>query len=169
MKSLYLIRHAKSDWNLPAAGDHERTLAKRGVRAAKLMGRFLSAIDQEPCAVLTSSAVRARTTVEIMIETGGWTCPVRVTRAFYESHPEAVLHEIATVSDEHERLLVAGHEPTWSDLVSKLCGGRVKMVTAGLARIDFEVRSWAEVELGYGLLVWFVPPKLLLATGWAPD
>ena len=64
---------------------------------------------------------------------------------------------------------MAGHEPTWSGLVAKLGGGRVKMVTAGLARIDFEVRSWAEVDLGHGLLVWFVPPKLLMATGWAPD
>lgn len=168
MKTLYLIRHAKSDWHSPGADDHERPLNRRGVKAAKLMGRFLSAIGQEPDAVVASSAVRARDTAELMIEAGGWTCPVRVTRSFYESRPEAVLQDVTSESDAYERLLIAGHEPTWSGLVRGLCGGQVKMVTAGLARIDFDVASWSQVEPGRGLMVWFVPPKLLLAAGWGP-
>lgn len=169
MKRLYLIRHAKSDWHLPGAGDHERPLAKRGVKAAKLMGRFLKEIDQEPQAAITSSAVRARRTVELMIEAGELTSPVRVTRSFYESRVETVLHEVHSTSEEYESLLLAGHEPTWSALVSHLCGAQVKMVTAALARIDFDVEHWRGVGAGNGLLVWFMPPKLLLAAGWSVD
>jgi len=186
VKTLYLIRHAKSDWQTPAAGspaagtpaagtpaagtpaaaDHERPLNRRGVKTAKLMGSFLTALGQEPDAVVASSAVRARTTVELMVEAGNWTCPVRVTRAFYESRPEAVLQELASESEKYASLLVAGHEPAWSELVRRLCGGRVKMATAAIARLDFDVASWSEVEPGGGLMVWFVPPKLLLGSGW---
>lgn len=169
MKRLYLIRHAKSDWHSPSTDDHERPLNKRGIRAAKLMGRFLTSLGQEPDAVVSSSAVRARTTVELMSEAGGWTCPVRVTRAFYESRPETVLQEVSSESDTYESLLVAGHEPTWSALVRGLSGGQVKMVTAGLVRIDFDVASWSGVEAGRGLMVWFVPPKVLVAAGWETD
>ncbi len=168
MKSLYIIRHAKSDWHAPSAGDHERPLNKRGTGNAKLMGRFLTAAGQEPDTVLTSSALRARTTVELMAEAGGWTCPVHVTRELYESHPEAVLRQIRAQSDSHESLLVAGHEPTWSDLVAGLTGGRARMVTAAVARIDFYAERWQEVDFDTGLLVWLIPPKLLQATGWAP-
>ena len=167
MKRLYLVRHAKSDWRAPSASDHDRPLAKRGTRAAKLMGRFLTAAGQEPDAVVTSSAMRARSTVELMAAAGDWSCPVRVTRALYLSHPDSVLKEVQAESDEHEDLLIAGHEPTWSDLVELLTGGRLKMVTAAVARIDFDVERWADVETGHGVLVWLVPPKLLQAAGWA--
>lgn len=163
MKSLYLIRHAKSDWQAPAGGDHDRPLAKRGVRAAKLMGRFLTAAGLAPDAVLTSSAVRARTTVELMVEAGSWTCPVHVTRSLYDGGPADVLAEVRRQPDEIERLLVAGHEPTWSALVEELCGGRVKMVTAALARVDLDVERWADVAPDLGVLAWLVPPKLLQA------
>lgn len=165
MKRLYLIRHAKSDWDAPAGGDHERPLAGRGVKAAKLMGRFLAATGQVPDAVVTSSALRARTTVELMAEAGGWRCPVRVTRSFYDGGPEGVLAEVRKQPDDVGSLLVAGHEPTWSTLVRVLCGGRVKMVTAAAARLDFAVERWADVEPGAGLLVWMVPPKLVQAVG----
>lgn len=166
MRRLYLIRHAKSDWDSPAGGDHERPLAPRGVKAAKLMGRFLAAAGQAPDAVVTSSALRARTTVELMAEAGGWTCPVRVTRSLYDGGPEGALAEIRRQGDDAGSLLAAGHEPTWSTLVETLCGGRVKMVTAALARIDFAVERWADIEPGAGALVWMVPPKLLQAAGW---
>ncbi len=167
MKSLYIVRHAKSDWHAPSTSDHERPLNKRGVKNAKLMGRFLTAAGQEPGVVLASSAVRARTTVELMAEAGGWTCPVHVTRELYESHPEAVLRQIHAQSDSYESLLVAGHEPTWSDLVAGLTGGRARMVTAAVARIDFHADRWQEVDFGFGLLMWLVPPKLLQASGWS--
>lgn len=165
VKKLYVLRHAKSDWNEPAAGDHQRPLAKRGVKAAELMGRFLRSVGQVPDAVATSSAVRARTTVELMARAGDWTCPVHVTRTFYESRPEDVLRHVRTFTDEHESLMLAGHEPTWSALVQLLSGARVRMVTAALARIDLGVDRWADVEPGSGVLVWLVPPKLLERAG----
>ena len=155
MKTLYLIRHAKSDWNASYGDDHERPLNKRGVRAAQLMGRFLRDVDQIPDAVVSSSAVRARTTVELMAAAGGWTCPLRVTRRFYDTGPESVLQEVRTESDGYPSLLLAGHQPTWSSLIEELT--------------DFEVDRWSELSEGRGVLVFFVVPKLLQSTGWAPE
>ena len=74
MKTLILFRHGKSDWNTDYAADHDRPLAKRGRNAAATMGAMLARIEQVSDRVLTSSAVRARETVELAAEAGGWKC-----------------------------------------------------------------------------------------------
>ena len=166
-KRLYLIRHAKSDWGAPTGGDHERPLAKRGQKAAQLMGRFLTAIDQVPEAVLASTALRARTTAEQMAEAGGWDVEIATERSLYESHAERVLQEIRKQDDDAASLLVVGHEPTWSALVALLTGGsEVRMATATLVRIDSDVRSWKQWVASRGVLTWMVTPRLLQAAGW---
>lgn len=162
MKSIYLLRHAKSDWYADYGSDHERPLNKRGQRAAQRMGRFLARIKQEPELVLTSSAVRARTTIELASAAGGWTCPTEVSGDLYDTSPERVLGLIRLQPDSVGRLLLAGHQPAWSEVAAGLIGGGfVKMPTGAVARIDFGAESWAEVSFGEGILAWVVTPKLL--------
>src|SRR4029453_10627238 len=115
MKTLYLFRHGKSDWEGDDGNDHERPISKRGEKAARAMGKFLAQAGRVPDSIVTSSAVRARTTVEIAARAGGWKAPVRTTRALYEAAPEAVLEEVRAEADGTETLLLAGHEPTWSE------------------------------------------------------
>ena len=161
MKTLIFFRHGKSNWGRDSGDDHERPVADRGIKAARTMGRFLSLTKEVPDAVSTSSAVRARTTVELAAEAGEWGCPVKVTHSFYEATPFAVLQEVRAEPLERTSVLLAGHEPTWSELVSLLIGGgAVGMPTACMARIDFGVGSWKEVEYGKGSLVWLLPPKV---------
>lgn len=162
MKSLYLLRHGKSDWHADYDADHERPLNDRGRRAAQRMGKFLSRIGQEPDLILTSSAVRARTTVELAAAAGKWDSPTEITSDLYETTHHTVLSLIRLQDDSCDRLLLAGHQPTWSEVVAGLIGGGfVKMSTAALARIDFNVAGWAEVSLGGGILAWVVTPKIL--------
>ncbi len=162
MKTVIFFRHGKSDWNADYQGDHDRPVSKRGRKAAAAMGDFLRRSGQIPDRVVTSSARRAQSTVEIAAEKGSWGCPVRVTEAFYESSPEIVLGEILGQPDDAGSLLVAGHEPVWSETVSRLVGGaRLRFPTAAMARIDFDVDSWKEVGFGGGTLIWLVTPKLL--------
>ncbi len=168
MKTLLLLRHAKSDRS--GAGDHERPLNKRGRSSARLIGSSLSRLHQEPGKVLTSSAVRARTTAELAIEAGGWSCPVSATRALYLSSPDSVLGQIVEQDDRWQSLLVVGHEPTGSDLASRLIGGgRIEVPTAALLRIDFDAERWSEVGYGEGGLVWMLTPRLLARLGLDPD
>ncbi len=166
MKKVILLRHGKSDWDAPWGDDHERPLARRGQRAAELVGRFLSATGELPQAVVTSSAVRARTTVETAAAAGGWQCPVRVRRDLYGAAPEVLLSVIHDADEDADTLLLAGHEPVWSQTASRLVGGgSLRVVTAALVCVGFEVESWAEVEFGRGTLLWLVPPKLLQRAG----
>lgn len=165
-KCLILFRHGKSDWNAEFLTDHERPIAKRGIKAAKVMGKLLQAAGQVPDSVISSSAVRARTTVELAAEAGSWNCPIRVTSALYEADPLQVMGVIHQEPDTTATLLLVGHEPTWSELTAKLIGGgRVRVATAAMVQIGFEVDSWSKVEFGLGELVGLISPKFFTEGG----
>lgn len=159
MRTLLIMRHAKSDWGAGVEEDHQRPLAPRGVKAAGRMGRFLTAVDHAPELVISSTAVRALTTARLAAEAGGWACPVQSTDLFYGSGTEAVRQAIAAVPDSVSRLLVVGHEPTWSALVGVYSGGgSVCFPTAAVACVEL-AGGWARA--GHGQLQWLVTPKLL--------
>jgi len=168
MKTLLFFRHGKSDWDAPFDRDHERPLAKRGRTAAQVMGRFLASSGQAPDSIVTSTAVRARDTVRMASRAGGWSAPIRETIDLYGASPKTVLSLVHTEPDTAQSLLLAGHEPTWSHTVSMLTGGcNVRFPTAAMARIDFDVYSWRDLDFGLGELIWLIPPKAL--TGWNPS
>jgi phosphohistidine phosphatase len=162
MKSVILLRHAKSDWEADYESDHDRPLNKRGRKAAAMMGHYLGSLGQLPDLVLSSTALRARETVSRAAEAGDWDCPVELTPELYEASPGSALELIRNRDDALGSLLLTGHEPTWSVLAGILVGGAsLRMPTAAMARIDFSVESWGDVEPGNGTLIWQVTPKLL--------
>lgn len=162
MKSVLILRHGKSDWDAGYDSDHERPLARRGIRAAELMGRFLSHIDQVPDQVISSTAVRARSTAELGIEAGQWNSPALYTEALYGASVGSVLELLRRIDDSIARLLLVGHQPTWSELISELTGGATyRFPTAALARVDLDADHWDEVQTGNGTLVWLVTPKIV--------
>ena len=164
MLSLYLLRHGKSDWNAESFSDHDRPLAPRGRRGARRMGRFLSDLAEQPDAVVSSTALRARATAELAAEEGAWTCPIRLTEDLYLPAPGALLAQARAQDRAVNRLLLVGHEPTWSEAVARFAGGgQVRMVTAALARLDFSVTDWSRVDFGQATLAWMITPKLLAA------
>jgi phosphohistidine phosphatase len=159
-KQLILFRHAKSDWDAGIDDDHERPLNKRGRKAARAMGKALTRSAQIPDAVLTSSAVRARATLELAAAAGEWPCEQRVSSELYENSSARVLELIQREDDAIERLLLVGHEPTWCELTTRLIGGgSIRFPTAAMVRIDFPVEQWRHVVAGRGELIWLVPPK----------
>jgi phosphohistidine phosphatase len=165
MRTLLLMRHAKSDWGATFESDHERPLARRGTKAARRMGRFLAASGTVPDLVLSSTAVRALTTVELAAEAGRWDCEIIASDDLYASPPERVLHTIGSIEDGIGCLLIAGHEPTWSTLVSWLIGGgRVRMPTAAVACLDLPHGDWIDLAPASCELRWFVTPKMLKGT-----
>ncbi|HSR50897.1 MAG TPA: histidine phosphatase family protein [Acidobacteriota bacterium] len=162
MRRLILIRHGKSDWDADFSHDHERPLNKRGRRAARAMGLFLEGTGNRPQAILSSTAVRARTTVELAVEAAGWNLEPRLTRNLYASGSNAVIEEIQAAQDEAEILLVAGHQPTWSQTCSRLIGGgELRYPTAAACCMGFSLNSWSQIRPGGAELLWFVPPKLI--------
>ena len=162
MKHIIFLRHAKSDWDASYDGDPERPLAKRGRKAAKTMGRFLASTGLSPDLVLSSSAVRARRTAEIANKAGDWDAPIEVAGALYGSSVAEVLDVMSRVRAECRRIVVVGHEPTWSQCVGALTGGGdVRMPTAAMACLTAEVSRWDQIDTATCQLIWLVTPRLL--------
>ena len=169
MKRILLFRHGKSNWDVDYEADHDRPLAKRGHKAASLMGRYLASLDQVPDRVICSSALRAKETVRLAAKAGKWSCPITITEDLYDASVEQVTELIRKSRDSLNSILLAGHEPTWSLLAGRLIGkANLKFPTAAMARIDLAVTSWKEAQFGKGTLIWMVSPKLLAGIGW-PD
>lgn len=165
-RQLLLLRHGKSDWAASYGADRDRPLAPRGVEAAERMGRFLSAIELVPDVVLSSPAVRARTTAALAAEAGGWDVSIVIQEALYSGGGQAVVDAVRSQASSAGIVLIAGHEPTWSGLVGGLTGGsHFRFPTAALACVAFEAVSWAGLDWGVAELEWMVTPKLLGRAG----
>ena len=164
-RRLLILRHAKSDWSSAYGADRNRPLAPRGEAAAALIGRFVAAAGLVPELLLSSPAVRARTTAELAAEAGAWATPVRIRDGFYGGGGEAVLAALHEVDPAVGTVAVVGHEPVWSSLVAGLSGGgRVRFPTAALACLTTDT-LWSDLSWGRMELVWMVTPKLLKRSG----
>lgn len=163
MRTLYVLRHAKSDWNAAYGADHERPLNPRGIAAAKTMGRLLAERRELPDRILCSSALRTRQTIELAIAAGDWNRTPILEPALYLASPGTVLDLLCEQPDDVDSLLLVGHQPTCADLVRRLTGDPPpRFVTAALARVELDVDSWRQVEPCRGKLAWFETPKRAL-------
>jgi phosphohistidine phosphatase len=156
------MRHAKSDWGVGLDSDRERPLARRGVKAAKRVGKALTRIGAVPDLILSSPAVRARTTAETANRAGRWNAPIEIVPSFYGGVWTDVVDGLLDHGGPAERILVAGHEPTWSALVAALTGGcLVAMPTAAVACVAVTGSSWARLGPNSAELQWHVTPRML--------
>ena len=150
MKRLILSRHAKSSWDHPGLRDIDRPLNKRGLRSAPVMGKALVARGFIPEVILASPSVRTRATADLLAEELEFSKEeIQIIDSFYGASAAEVVAVINRLSDEVECALLIGHNPTWTDLVNRLTGGRlVNLPTAGIVVIDFPVERWALAEQG---------------------
>lgn len=168
MRRLLLMRHGKSDWDAPYGTDHDRPLAHRGERAARAMGEVLQKIGEVPDTLVSSSARRARDTAELARVTGGWPCPLVIAEGIYGAGPHEVLRVAAAQGGDVERLMLVGHEPTWSQLVGQLSGARTRVKTGTVVAIDLDIESWREAPHAEGVLAYLLNPRMFTDGSWTP-
>ena len=162
MKSILLFRHGKSEWNTYYDSDHNRPLAPRGIKAAKRMGLFLANKKQIPDLVISSTAVRAKKTVELAIEEGKWSSTMVLESAIYGGPPTILLSIAKSQLDSIQSICFVGHEPNFSMFICQACDlNHVQFTTANMAKIDFDVNKWNEIDFGKGTLDWLQRPKEL--------
>lgn len=168
MKTLLLLRHAKSSWDDPELDDSERPLAPRGEKMAPKMGRILRREVGWPDLVLCSSATRARQTWERAAGVSRNGVPTRTMAELYLATPEQLLATLRQAPDNAKRLLLVGHNPGLAQLAGQLCGAgeadalhrmAEKFPTAALAEIRLNIGRWAEIAPGRGRLARFVTPR----------
>ena len=165
MKSLLVMRHAKSDWSRPDREDFDRPLNKRGRKDVPRVAGFLEACAGPPDLVLASAAVRAQETAARLVEELGEGPQLVLDGRLYMAGPEALSEVLAAAAGKAATALVIAHNPGMEQWVARLTGARVRLPTAAVARVDLEVPRW-EGPLEGGVLQWLVTPRLLRSLGW---
>lgn len=166
MRRLMLFRHGKSDWDAEYAQDHDRPLNARGERAANTMGVVLRQIGEAPDRIVSSTAVRAESTAEMARISGGWAGPLELSADLYGTSPDGALTVAARHGKDAERLMLVGHEPTWSMLTTRLCGGRVAVRTGTVVAIDLDIDDWSQAPKASGTVAYALGPKMF--EDWTP-
>ncbi|MEJ2747135.1 MAG: histidine phosphatase family protein [Anaerolineae bacterium] len=146
MKTLLILRHAKSSWENAQLTDYERPLNKRGKRDAPRMGKLLREQDLVPDLIITSSAERALSTAEAVALASGYEQEIRATRSFYHADPAAYIDALRQLDDSLERVMVVGHNPGMEELVEELTGFWEVMSTAALAQVSLPVNHWHDLD-----------------------
>ncbi|MFB9641176.1 SixA phosphatase family protein [Agromyces lapidis] len=160
MKTLYLVRHAKSDWGDPLLDDHDRPLNDRGLRDAPAMGRRLAERGVRPDRIVTSTAVRARSTARLLARTLGiGDDHVVEERKLYAASDRSILAVAAGLDDALDVAMLVGHNPGMSDAVGELTGEWVELPTCAVVECRVGVDAWAELVEGTGELVGVDTPK----------
>lgn len=160
MKTLYLIRHAKSSWeyDLP---DDQRPLNERGKSDANLIGNFLSGLDKTIDLIKSSPANRAITTARIIIRHLDIDEEkIQVDKDLYDFSGNQVLDVIKRTPNEVNSLLLFGHNHAFTSLANTLGDTYIdNLPTAGFVEIEFEEDYWDQISVGKNLLSVF--PKML--------
>jgi phosphohistidine phosphatase len=165
MKTLYLLRHAKSSWDDAALADHDRPLAPRGRRATKLLAGYLRGEGIVPELVLCSSARRARETLEGIASALGDQVEVQIAPELYGGTEDDLIERVRVIADGVRSAMLIGHNPAVQALALDLAASGRKLdriadkyPTGALATLAFE-GSWPELPRGSAELVAFVRPK----------
>ena len=161
MRTLYLLRHAKSSWKDVTLPDYDRPLKDRGRKAAKRIGRHLAQEKLTDPLVLCSPAVRTRETADIVLKHANVRVDVSFVEPIYEASLGDLLHVVSEIPDEKQVAIMIGHNPGFEELLAYLTGEGRRMPTCALAKIKFDVESWKDIKEDQGTLEWFVTPKEL--------
>jgi phosphohistidine phosphatase len=146
MKTLLLMRHAKSTWDEPDVSDHDRPLDDRGRREAPRMAVWLADQQLIPDAIITSSATRAATTAELVAKTLPEAVEITVDRRLYHATPDGYLEVIRQFDSSLARPLVVGHNPGLEELIYVLCGTAATMSTAMIAQLAPDISQWSALN-----------------------
>jgi len=145
MKTLLIMRHAKSSWKDSALTDHDRPLNKRGKDDAPRMAKLLRKKNLAPELILSSSAKRARKTADAVSEMTNRTGGSGVTRALYLAEPRTYLRLLNDLPASYDCVLVVGHNPGVEELLVMLCGQDTVMPTAAVAQVSLSIDDWSDL------------------------
>src|SRR5215217_6188343 len=122
MKTLYVLRHAKSSWENNDLADFDRPLNDRGKKAAPLMGEVIKSNGFAPELILSSPAVRARETARLVKESAGLHAEIKHNERIYEASPQTLQYIAASIDDRFNSAMIVGHNPGMEGFVRLLTG-----------------------------------------------
>jgi phosphohistidine phosphatase len=161
MKKLYLIRHAKSDWDDPALEDFERGLNKRGRRNIPIMGKALRDKNIKPDLIISSSAKRAKLTAKGLAKELGYSKDIRFLKKLYFSEPKTWFDVIRDINKKYETVFIIGHNPEITDVCNMLIDDYIDNVpTLGIAGFKIGLNKWKSFERENASFEFLIYPKM---------
>ena len=170
MKTLYLLRHAKSDWGNPNLADIDRPLNERGIKASERLGELFNTQGIEPELILCSPARRTRQTLSLIAEVTGEDYETRFEKGLYETGADKILKIIHALPAGLKSVMIIGHNPGLETLAHQLIRPsnpealtrlQEKFPAGGLATLGFLGLEWRNIGPTDAELVDFVTPKEL--------
>lgn len=161
MKTLYLLRHAKSSWDDPELKDFERPLSDRGIGDVPIMaGRFKQS-HLDPDCIISSPAIRAKSTASLFAKQIGFPRDDIISNPeLYFAGTNMFLKAASLVDETCESAMLVGHNPAITDFVNSMADSDIDNIpTGGLVELSLPIENWADVQLGEATLVNFDYPK----------
>lgn len=162
MKTLFIMRHAKSSWDDSSLNDYDRPLNHRGNRDAPAMGRYLSGLELLPDRVISSPAERAKQTIFHVAKQIGYPREkIQWDRDLYFGSAGAYLKAMHDLPDTEDSVLIAGHNPSVEHVISHLSGGEApgRITTANIACFTSDATNWKHTEPKDFTFKWLMRPK----------
>ena len=146
MKTLLILRHAKSSWDAPGLTDHDRPLNARGKRDAPRVGQLIYDEGLVPDLIVCSTAKRARKTAKKVARSSGYRGTIQETDILYHGEPKDWILLLRELADTHQRVMIVGHNPGLEDLLALLTGQYERLTTANLAVLQLPIDSWEDLD-----------------------
>lgn len=140
------MRHAKASPSTAGVADFERPLVEEGRVAAALVGSFLKREKFKVDLAMSSPAIRARETIDSVLQAAGMSLKVRADQRLYDGGALALLEVLAEVEDDLQTVLLVGHNPVLEDFVQHLTGESVHLAPATLTHVELNVEEWSEIH-----------------------
>lgn len=164
MKTLYLLRHAKSSWEYPGLSDMERPLNKRGKTDAPRMGHWLKEQKVVPDRIISSPSVRTLATISKLIHEIGLNGElIETENSLYHANSASMLSLIRSYPSVVKSLMLVGHNPGLTELANLLCPAEAvnNIPTCGVYALRFHAAAWAEADAKNAEFLFFQVPKNL--------
>lgn len=163
MKTLYILRHAKSSWNYPGLPDDQRPLLEKGIKRTAKVGLYMSNHSLKPDIIISSTAVRAAETARLIA--AGIQFPqneIQYSHSLYLCDPDKIFDQLFPLDDRFKSAMIVGHNPTLTNFVNQFLSKPLEWLpTSGLAIIEFKTDRWTELaSCQTGKSVVFSPKEL---------
>jgi phosphohistidine phosphatase len=149
LKTLLILRHAKSSLKSPKLADHDRPLDELARQDAYRLGGLLRSRELVPNYIASSTALRAKSTADLVAEGCGYVGEVVLKQPLYQAKPIDYMQVLERLPDRYQRVLLVGHNPTIEDTIEILTGlSNIAILPCTLAHLNLPVRNWSDLGKG---------------------
>jgi len=163
MKTIYVVRHAKSSWDFPQLSDHERPLISKGIKRTKLISEYLVKNNITVDLVVASHATRALETAKLISRAIGYPSDnIRIERMIYHADADQIFDQFYDIPDGVDSIMIVGHNPTFTNFANLFLSEKVDWLpTSGLVCINFDTDDWLKLPEASSSVKFMITPRML--------